>query len=73
MAVVFVIGIAIRMPDSLMAPSATIASVVANNFPEAEPGTLDLAVLLALGFILFVVSFGVLAVARLLLRQERMS
>jgi phosphate transport system permease protein len=73
MAVVFVIGNAIRMPDSLMAPSATIASVVANSFPEAEPGTLDLAVLLGLGFILFVVSFGVLAVARLLLRQERMS
>jgi phosphate transport system permease protein len=56
-----------------MAPSSTIASVVANNFPEAEPGTLDLAVLLALGFLLFVVSFGVLAIARLLLRQERMS
>ena len=73
MAVVFVIGNAIRMPDSLMAPSATIASVVANSFPEAEPGTLDLAVLLGLGFILFVVSFGVLAIARLLLRQERMS
>ena len=42
---------------------------------QRPPGsrTLDLAVLLALGFILFVVSFGVLAVARLLLRQERMS
>jgi len=72
MAVVFVIGNAIRMPDSLLAPSATIPSVVANSFPEAEPGTLDLAVLLALGFLLFVVSFGVLALARLLLRQERM-
>jgi phosphate transport system permease protein len=61
------------MPDSLMAPASTIASLVANNFPEAEPGTIELAVLLALGFILFVVSFGVLALARLLLRQERMS
>jgi ABC-type phosphate transport system permease subunit len=50
------------MPDSLYAPSATIASVVANSFPEAEPGYApDLAVLLGLGFILFVVSFGVLA------------
>ncbi|MDZ4760869.1 MAG: phosphate ABC transporter permease subunit PstC [Alphaproteobacteria bacterium] len=73
MAVVFVIGNATRMPDSLLAPSASIASVVANNFPESEPGSIKLAVLLALGFILFVVSFGVLAVARLLLRQERMS
>jgi phosphate transport system permease protein len=73
MAVVFVIGNATRMPDSLYAPSASIASVVANNFPEAEPGTIELATLLALGFILFVVSFGVLAVARLLLRQGRMA
>ncbi len=73
MAVVFVIGNATRMPDSFFAPSATIASVVANNFPESEPGSIELAVLLALGFILFVVSFGVLALARLLLRQERMA
>ncbi len=73
MAVVFVIGNATRMPDSLYAPSASIASVVANNFPEAEPGSIQLAALLGLGFILFVVSFGVLALARLLLRQERMA
>lgn len=73
MAVVFVIGNATRMPDSLYAPSASIASVVANNFPESEPGSIQLAALLGLGFILFVVSFGVLALARLLLRQERMA
>ncbi|MDP3492618.1 MAG: phosphate ABC transporter permease subunit PstC [Hyphomonadaceae bacterium] len=73
MAVVFVIGNATRMPDSLYAPSASIASVVANNFPEAETGSIQLAALLGLGFILFVVSFGVLALARLLLRQERMA
>ena len=73
MAVVFDIGNATRMPDSLYAPSASIASVVANNFPEAEPGSIQLAALLGLGFILFVVSFGVLALARLLLRQERMA
>jgi phosphate transport system permease protein len=73
MAVVFVIGNANRMPDSLYAPASSIASVVANNFPEAEPGSIELAVLLGLGFILFVVSFGVLALARLLLRQERMA
>ncbi len=73
MAVVFVIGNATRMPDSFFAPSASIASVVANNFPESEPGSIQLAALLGLGFILFVVSFGVLALARLLLRQERMA
>jgi phosphate transport system permease protein len=73
MAVVFVIGNATRMPDSFFAPSASIASVVANNFPESEPGSIQLAALLGLGFILFVVSFGVLALARILLRQERMA
>jgi phosphate transport system permease protein len=72
MAVTFVIGNANRMPDSLYAPASSIASVVANNFPEAEVGSLQLSVLLALGFLLFVVSFIVLALARILLRQERM-
>jgi phosphate transport system permease protein len=72
MAVTFVIGNANRMPDSLYAPASTIASVIANSFPEAEVGSLQLAVLLALGFLLFVVSFAVLALARVLLRQERM-
>jgi phosphate transport system permease protein len=72
MAVTFVIGNATRMPDSLYAPAASIASVVANNFPEAEVGSIKMAVLLALGFLLFVVSFAVLALARVLLRQERM-
>jgi phosphate transport system permease protein len=73
MAVVFVIGNANRLADSFFAPASSIASVVANNFPEAEPGSIQLAVLLGLGFILFVVSFGVLALARLLLRQERLA
>ena len=73
MAITFVIGNANRLPDSLFAPAASIASVVANEFPEAEMGSMRLSSLLALGFILFVVSFGVLALARLLLRQERMA
>ncbi len=73
MAVAFVIGNATRMPDSLYAPSSTIASLIANSFPEAEPGTPLIASLLALGFLLFVISFGVLILARFLLRQERMA
>jgi phosphate transport system permease protein len=73
MAVTFVIGNANRMPDSFFAPTASIASIVANTFPEAEPGTMKIAALFALGFILFVVSFIVLALARLLLRQGRMA
>jgi phosphate transport system permease protein len=73
MAVVFVIGNANRMPDSFFAPTASIASIVANTFPEADVGSMKLAALFALGFILFVVSFFVLALARLLLRQGRMA
>jgi phosphate transport system permease protein len=73
MAVTFVIGNANRLPDSLYAPTASIASIVANTFPEANVGSMKLAALFALGFILFVVSFLVLALARLLLRQGRMA
>jgi len=73
MAVTFVIGNANRMPDSFFAPTASISSIVANTFPEADAGSMKLAALFALGFILFVVSFFVLALARLLLRQGRMS
>jgi phosphate transport system permease protein len=73
MAVTFVIGNANRIPDSFFAPTASIASIVANSFPEADVGTMKLAALFALGFILFVVSFLVLALARLLLRQGRMA
>ncbi|MBI1361926.1 MAG: phosphate ABC transporter permease subunit PstC [Alphaproteobacteria bacterium] len=73
MAVTFVIGNANRVPDSFFAPAASIASVVANEFPDAEQGSIKLAVLFALGFLLFVVSFVVLAFARLLLRQGRMA
>ncbi len=73
MAVTFVIGNANRLPDSFFAPTASIASIVANTFPEADVGSMKLAALFALGFILFVVSFFVLALARLLLRQGRMT
>jgi phosphate transport system permease protein len=72
MAVTFVIGNANRVPDSFFAPTASIASLIANSFPEADVGSLKLASLFALGFILFVVSLFVLALARLLLRQGRM-
>jgi phosphate transport system permease protein len=73
MAVTFVIGNANRFPDSFYAPTASIASIVANEFPDADQGSMKLAALFALGFVLFVVSFFVLALARLLLRQGRMA
>ncbi|MGI4809679.1 MAG: phosphate ABC transporter permease subunit PstC, partial [Janthinobacterium lividum] len=68
MAVTFVIGNANRITPSLFGPGNTIASIVALVFPESPAGSLKLSSLLALGFILFVISFIVLALSRLLLR-----
>jgi phosphate transport system permease protein len=70
MAVTFVIGNTNRISASVFAPGNTIASLVALEFPEADQGSLHLSALLALGFILFVISFVVLAISRLLLRPR---
>ena len=70
MAVTFVIGNANRISTSLFGPGNTIASLVALEFGESEIGSLKLASLLALGFILFVLSFVVLATSRYLLRSR---
>jgi phosphate transport system permease protein len=70
MAVTFVIGNTNRISPSIFAPGNTIASLVALEFPEAESGSLQLSSLLALGFILFVISFVVLAISRALLVQR---
>jgi phosphate transport system permease protein len=70
MAVTFVIGNANRISTSLFGPGNTIASLVALEFGESEMGSLKLSALLALGFILFVLSFVVLAVSRWLLRPR---
>jgi phosphate transport system permease protein len=70
MAVTFVIGNANRITTTLFGPGNTIASVVALEFGESEAGSLKLAALLALGFILFVISFIVLAASRFLLRSR---
>ena len=70
MAVTFVIGNTNRISSSLFANGNTIASITALEFPESQQGTLKLASLLALGFILFVISFIVLAISRYLLRPR---
>jgi phosphate transport system permease protein len=71
MAVTFVIGNAHRISASLLAPSTTISATIANEFTEAV-GDLYTSALIALGLILFVITFIVLAAARyLLLRIER--
>jgi phosphate transport system permease protein len=70
MAVTFVIGNANRISPNLFGSGATIASLVALNFGEAQGGSLLLSSLLALGFILFVISFIVLAISRTLLKPK---
>jgi len=71
MAVTFVIGNAHKIATSLLAPGTTISATIANEFTEAV-GDLYTSSLIALGLILFVITFIVLAIARyLLLRIER--
>ncbi len=70
MAVTFVIGNTNRIATTIFGPGNTIASLVALEFPESQAGSLKLSSLLALGFILFVISFIVLAISRLLLRPR---
>ncbi len=71
MAVTFVIGNAHRISPSLLAPGTTISATIANEFTEAV-GDLYTSALIALGLILFVITFIVLALARyMLLRIER--
>ncbi len=71
MAVTFVIGNAHRISASVLAPGTTISATIANEFTEAV-GDLYTSSLIALGLILFVITFIVLAAARyMLMRIER--
>jgi phosphate transport system permease protein len=71
MAVTFVIGNAHRISPSILAPGTSISATIANEFQEATT-ELHTSSLIALGLILFVITFVVLAAARLLLlRLER--
>ncbi len=70
MAVTFVIGNSQRISSSLFAPGSSIASTLANEFGEADD--FHLSTLFALGFLLFVITFVVLALAKILIiRTER--
>jgi phosphate transport system permease protein len=67
MAVTFVLGNSFQFSSSLLAPGNSIASAIANEFNESVG--LHKSALMALAFLLFVVSFFVLLVARLMLRR----
>ena len=68
MAVTFVIGNAHRISGSILAPGTTISATIANEFTEAV-GDLYTSSLIALGLILFLLTFIVLACARLMLMR----
>jgi phosphate transport system permease protein len=63
-----VIGNAQRILPSLFAPGSSIASTLANQFGEAEPG-LHFSSLFALGLALFVITVTILSLAKLMLKQ----
>jgi phosphate transport system permease protein len=67
MAVTFVIGNANRMPTSLFSPGTSIASTLANEFGEAAE--FHIATLFALAFLLFAITFVVLAMAKVLINR----
>jgi phosphate transport system permease protein len=66
MAVTFVLGNAHDLSLSLLMPSNSIAAAIANEFTEADT-ELYRSSLIALGFLLFVVTFIVLTIAKLML------
>jgi phosphate transport system permease protein len=68
MAVTFVLGNAHQLTSSLLMPGNSIAATLANEFTEAD-SDIYLSSLIALGFLLFVVTFIVLAVAKYMLMQ----
>ena len=70
MAVTFVIGNANRLPISMFSPGTSIASTLANEFGEAAD--FHISALFALGFMLFVITLVVLALAKwMILRAEK--
>jgi phosphate transport system permease protein len=68
MAVTFVIGNAHRVSASLLAPGTTISASIANEFTEAV-GDLYTSSLIALGLLLFIITFTVIATAQWMLRR----
>lgn len=68
MAVTFVLGNAHELNASLLMPGNSIAASIANEFTEAD-SDLYLSSLIALGFVLFIVTFIVLAISKIMLLQ----
>jgi phosphate transport system permease protein len=70
MAVTMVIGNRPEVSASLFAPAYTMAAVLANEFTEATD-KIYLAALVEIGLVLFVITLGVNAIARVLIARVR--
>ena len=68
MAVTFIIGNSHAFPKGMFDAGSTIASTIASEFNEASG--LQASALIALGLVLFLITFIVLALARLMLRSQ---
>ena len=70
MAVTFIIGNSFRISSSIFAPATTISAAIASEFAESDG--VHQSALILLGLLLFILTFFVLAAARLMLmRLER--
>ncbi len=72
MAVTMVIGNTIgptAMPTSLFKPSQTLASLIANNFLETTPGTLERSALIGVGLILLLLSLLINIIAQIMVTR----
>lgn len=68
MAVTFVLGNAHDLSQSLLMPGNSIAATIANEFTEAD-SDIYLSSLIALGFVLFIVTFVVLSLSKFMLMR----
>ncbi len=69
MAVTYIIGNSHNFPKSLFDSGSTLASTIANEFAESTT-EMHTAALIACGLVLFLITFAVLAIARLLLKRQ---
>lgn len=69
MAVTMVIGNKNALPTSIFSPANTMASVIANEFMEASPGSIHLQSLVGVGLLLFIVTTIVNIVGKYIIKK----
>ena len=57
------------IPNSLLQPGQTMASIIANEFNEASPSSLHIDALIGIGLILFIISISINIVAHMLVSR----